>query len=179
MNNKLINATAIIAKVIEIIFWVGSALMFVGCIVILAGGETVRNLITAGIEDGSLSVIGFNINVFSADGSVNIFALIVAFIAAIICMVIGALICRNINQIFKAEKPFCNDNTQRVRRIGFYAIVIPIVEVILCIIVCIVQGVAAKVSVNLTTVFFGLVILCISQFFNHGASLEKDVDGLL
>ena len=34
-------------------------------------------------------------------------------------------------------------------------------------------------EIEFSEVLFGLVILCLSQYFSYGASLEKDVNGLL
>lgn len=33
--------------------------------------------------------------------------------------------------------------------------------------------------VNMQPIAFGLVVLCLAQFFAYGAELEHDVDGLL
>jgi hypothetical protein len=36
-----------------------------------------------------------------------------------------------------------------------------------------------ETSVNMSGIFMGIIVLCLTQFFVHGAELEKDVDGLL
>ena len=38
---------------------------------------------------------------------------------------------------------------------------------------------AVENSMDMNGVFMGIVVLCLTQFFVHGAELEKDVDGLL
>ena len=38
---------------------------------------------------------------------------------------------------------------------------------------------AVETSINFYGFFMGIVVLCLTQFFIHGAELEKDVDGLL
>ncbi len=94
-------------------------------------------------------------------------------------MGLGAMICRNINQIFKAELPFCTDNIRRVREIGIFAIAIPVTQIVISIVIGLISANTIEVSVDASTIFFGLVVLCLSQFFHYGTNLEKDVDGLL
>lgn len=179
MNKKMINITAVIAKIFEILLWLGDALMIVACIVTMAAGNFVENMLKSGIDDGTLTVTGFDINVISADGSFNTLAILFAFIAGIVGMGFGAMICRNINQIFKAEQPFCTDNIRRVREIGIFAIAIPVTQIVLSILIELIGANTIEVSVDASTIFFGLVVLCLSQFFHYGANLEKDVDGLV
>ena len=38
---------------------------------------------------------------------------------------------------------------------------------------------AVENSMDMNGVFMGIVVICLTQFFVHGAELEKDVDGLL
>ena len=37
----------------------------------------------------------------------------------------------------------------------------------------------SKFGMVITSIFMGIIVLCLTQFFVHGAELEKDVDGLL
>ena len=48
------------------------------------------------------------------------------------------------------------------------------------IIVRLVTGVeTAEISIDMGGIFMGIIVLCLTQYFVHGADLEKDVDGLL
>lgn len=179
MSKKLINITAVLAKIFEILLWLGDTLMIVAYIVTMAAGEFIENILKFRIDDGSFTVTGFDINVISADGSFNTLAILFAFIAGIVSMGLCAMICRNINQIFKAELPFCTDNIRRVREIGIFAIAIPVTQIVISIVIGLISTNTIEVSVDASTIFFGLVVLCLSQFFHYGANLEKDVDGLL
>jgi len=38
---------------------------------------------------------------------------------------------------------------------------------------------SAEISLNMGGIFKGIIVLCLTQYFVHGAELEKDVDGLL
>ena len=35
------------------------------------------------------------------------------------------------------------------------------------------------ISIDMGGIFMGIIVLCLTQYFVHGADLEKDVDGLL
>lgn len=94
-----------------------------------------------------------------------------------------AVVFRNIHLIFstsETESPFTKANVQRVRRIGELSIIAPIINAIFMVVVDLVVG-SRKVEffVNMQPIAFGLVVLCLAQFFAYGAELEHDVDGLL
>ena len=38
---------------------------------------------------------------------------------------------------------------------------------------------ALEISVDLTGIVMGILVMCLSQFFAHGVKLENDVDGLV
>lgn len=179
MNRKMIQATVIIAKIFEVLLWIGDAIMIVCCIATITASELLETLIKAGLDEGSLNITGFDIGIIMEDGSFYKAGMLLAFIAGIVGMGFGAMICRNIHQIFKEEKPFCKDNIRRVREIGIFAIAIPVTQIILSIGIGILSANTIEVSVDSATIFFGLVVLSLSQFFRYGAGLEKEVDGLV
>ena len=104
-------------------------------------------------------------------------------VAVMFCCVLMGLIFRNIYRIFRnsnTDSPFSSANIKMVRDIGIYAILIPVANILVSIIAVIVVGKDGfQASVSLMEVAFGLVVLCLSQFFAYGAQLEKDVDGLV
>ena len=67
-----------------------------------------------------------------------------------------------------------------MREIGYFSIAVPVIGLIMSVFVRLVTGVeTAEVSIDTTGIFMGIIVLCLTQFFIHGAELEKDVDGLL
>jgi hypothetical protein len=40
-------------------------------------------------------------------------------------------------------------------------------------------GGAGEISMSLSGLWIGIIMLCMSQFFAHGVALEEDVDGLV
>ena len=180
MNNKLIKVTTGFARFFEVMCWIGEAGMWVFLLAVLFGGDTVSNALAQGFDDGSITITGFNINVIAADGSLIKGALIMAIVFGIVSMVMAAMICRNIRLIFMKETPFCEDNIRMVREIGIFSIAIPVVGLILSVIAGLVFGQdTTEVNVDTINIFFGLVVLSLSQFFKYGAQLENEVDGLV
>lgn len=58
--------------------------------------------------------------------------------------------------------------------------VIPVVGLIMSMIIRLAVGVdAVEISIHMDGFIMGIIVLCLTQFFAHGAELEKDVDGLL
>ena len=67
-----------------------------------------------------------------------------------------------------------------MREIGIFSIAVPVIGLFMSFIVRLIIGVdAVESSKDMNGVFMGIIVLCLTQFFVHGAELEKDVDGLL
>ena len=94
-----------------------------------------------------------------------------------------AMIFRNLYLIIKKSNnatPFQACNIRKLREIGIFAIVVPIVGLVMSVISRLAVGVeTAETSNNFGGLIIGIVVLCIAEFFIHGIELEKDVDGLL
>ena len=67
-----------------------------------------------------------------------------------------------------------------MREIGVFAIAVPVIGLMMSVIIRLVIGVeAVETSIDMSGLFMGIIVLCLTQFFVHGAELEEDVDGLL
>ena len=104
-------------------------------------------------------------------------------IGAVIILAVMAMVFRNLHLIFKKSEngtPFQKDNIRMMKEIGIFAIFVPVIGFIMSIIVRLVTGVeTAEISIDMGGIFMGIIVLCLTQYFVHGADLEKDVDGLL
>lgn len=184
---KKLNKTVIrLSCIAEVFLWIGTAVML---------GLFIASLIVPDklgfmLESGSLTISGFNIATVDAAGNAIPRAVTVCTFAGILIMPLSAMIARNIHLIFQTAAgatafsqgvtPFQKDNVRMVREIGIFSIAIPAVELLVSVIAQLYVGnVQAEYSVNLNGVFFGLVILCLSQFFAYGVSLQEEVDGLV
>ena len=64
--------------------------------------------------------------------------------------------------------------------IGIFAIAIPVIGLFVSFIARLVIGSeATEISIDMSGIFMGIIVLCLTQFFAHGVELENDVDGLL
>ena len=117
------------------------------------------------------------------NGSIDMKALFLFGIGAVIILSLMAMVFRNLNLIIKKSEgstPFQADNIRMLKEIGIFSFSIPLVGLIMSIVCRLILGVdAVETSINFYGFFMGIVVLCLTQFFIHGAELEKDVDGLL
>lgn len=108
-------------------------------------------------------------------------------ITTIILLSVMAMIFRNLHLIFKKSEnasPFQKDNVRMMKEIGYFSISIPVIGLFMSFVCDLVLHLAldaelVETSVNMSGIFMGIIVLCLTQFFVHGAELEKDVDGLL
>lgn len=189
---KMNKAIMIIAKIAEVLNWVGAAVMLVCTIIVSCKKTGFLNVLEQINEEPitEMTISGFSISVLNNTGSYSITALIIFFIVGIISALTMAMIFRNCYLILrttegktwfaKGETPFQPDNIRMVREIGIFSIALPVIQIIISIIARIIIGVDnVEIGVQFTGFVFGLVALCLSQYFSYGAELESDVEGLV
>lgn len=188
---RLNKAVIIIAKICEIAHWVAAGILAVMIAVTAAGRmQFLKYLSDVDIASKEVSSNGFTIGLIDSTGKLIPGALILFFITILLVCILMAMIFRNVYLIFKTSEgetkfsqgktPFQKDNIRMVREIGIFCIAIPVVELIVSVIARIVLPVGVvETSVEMTGVFMGLVVLCLSQFFAYGMELQEDVDGLV
>lgn len=180
--NNLDKATRILAKLVEVIHWIGVVCMLVCLALTLLFGADAVAVVPS--DYGAVSsVYGFDLITVNTAGELNMTALRLLLTGGVILLGLMALVFRNVFLIMKSSEqgsPFQADNVRRVRKIGILLIVGPIVSLNLSILARLILGPeTAEVSVGLESFLIGLVVLCLSRFFARGMELETDVDGLL
>lgn len=189
-GNKLNKALSIISKIMEIAHWIAAGFSALLALVSLLDKEFVNEVVADG--GAELVCYGFEMNVLTQTGEINYFAVTMAFIGMIFSCSLMALIFRNLDIILttimgkykraKSSSPFQKDVVKRVRKIGFFAIAMPVVGLIFSAVITIVSlisGISTDVVVSFDGVIIGLICICLSQIFAYGTSLEEEVDGLL
>ena len=176
----------VITKILEVFHWVGTALMLAAAVCSAAAPDWVKYFVGFDAKDccgANLEVYGFEVNVPVAGGNVNMTFFLIFGIGATMILAVMAMVFRNLHLIFKKSEdatPFQKDNIRMMREIGIFAIAVPVIGFIMSVVVRLVTGVeAAEISIDMGGIFMGIIVLCLTQFFVHGADLEKDVDGLL
>ena len=191
----------IITKILEVFHWVGAVLMVAATVCSVAAPNWVKyfvgfdakeccgaNLEVYGFDakeccGANLEVYGFEVNAPVVNGNTDMTSFMLFGIGAVIILTVMAMVFRNLHLIFKKsenETPFQKDNIRMMKEIGIFSIAVPVIGFIMSVIVRLVTGVeTAEISIDMGGIFMGIIVLCLTQYFVHGAELEKDVDGLL
>lgn len=183
---KINKLGSIITKVLEVFHWVGTALMAAAAVCSVAAPQWVGYFVGFDAKEccgAELNVYGFEVLAPVVNGEVDMTAFLVFSIGAVVILSLMAMVFRNLYLIFKKSEnatPFQKDNIRMMKEIGIFSIAVPVVGLAMSVIARIVLGVdAVETSVNQGGIFMGIIVLCLTQYFIHGAELEKDVDGLL
>ncbi len=180
--NKIALATA---KIMEILHWLGAAVLLLVAIFSAAAGEWFGSLLSQGVAEqgNTISVYGFEVAILNAQNQINTTTLLLFSIAAVIIFSLMAMCFRNVYLIIKKSQnstPFQKDNIRMIRELGIFFIAMPVVGLLASGIIRLITGVdAAETAVNLSGFAIGILFLCLTQFFAHGMELEEDVDGLV
>ena len=176
----------IITKILEVFHWVGTILMAAATVCSVAAPNWVKYFVRFDAKEccgANLEVYGFEVNAPVVNGNTDITSFMLFGIGAVIILAVMAMVFRNLHLIFKKSEngtPFQKDNIRMMKEIGIFAIAVPVIGLIMSIIVRLVTGVeTAEISIDMGGIFMGIIVLCLTQYFVHGADLEKDVDGLL
>lgn len=181
MDHKLGRATTILSKLAEVAHWIGAVSMVVGFVLLVVMGE--KAIVPGSQAQGTVSAYGFEVEVASAAGALDMAALEAFMIVGAIILALMAMVFRNINLILKNSErasPFQPDNVRMVREIGYFLIAQPVVGFLGSMVVRLVATAAeVNTNVSLGSIIIALVVLSLSQIFAQGMALETDVDGLL
>lgn len=178
-SSKLRDVTAVFAKIMEVIGWIGAVVTVISFAVILIFRDYIEANHGDEISITNFSAPGYNMENLTGSNFVPVMLVLLAFV--FVTGVLMIVLFRSVNQVFKTtntDSPFAMINVKRIKRIGYIAISFPIIKVIVNIVLAVMVK-SAVVGVEASEILFGLIILCLSQYFAYGASLEKDVNGLL
>lgn len=175
----------ILTKILEVFHWVAVGLMSLAAVFSFAAPQWLKFVVdvNALLEDPEVSVYGFEVTAVNAADQIDYTTLCLFAIGAVIVFVLMALIFRNLHLIIKTAEtasPFHNSNIRRLKQIGILSICIPLAGLLMSILIRLVAGVdAVEISLDQSGIVMGIIVLCLTQYFIHGAKLEQDVDGLV
>ncbi len=190
---KSVNRAAIIlTKILEVLHWFTAAVMAVVLIASAASANWLEEILQkgSGTLGDTLTTYGFEMNVVYSDGKINMTAILLFSICAVIILSLMAMVFRNVNLILKTtlgktkfskgQTPFQKDNTRMVREIGIFFISVPVISFVMSVIVRAVLGVDnAEISVDFQNLIIGIIVLCLSQSFAYGNELQDQADETL
>lgn len=185
---NLTKFTLCLSKVTEILCWIGAGAAGLTAIFSLVmkdwlEGFMAHSMTLPEYAAGSLNLV--LVNGYPSAASVTFSALLGVVLASL-----GAMIFRNVYLILKTAQgetkfskgktPFQKDVTRMLREIGIFLISISGVELLWNVGMRFLLGVDnVELGVELDSVVIGLMVICLSQFFDYGTQLQQDVDGLL
>lgn len=176
----------VITKILEVFHWVGTALMFAATVCSAVAPKYIGLFVGLDTKEccgTNLEVYGFEVNAPTVNGSVDMKAFMLFGIVATVILILMAMVFRNLHLIFKnsaSGTPFQKDNIRMMKEVGIFAIAVPVIGLVMSVIARLIMGVeVVEISIDMGGIFTGIIILCLTQYFIHGAELEKDVDGLL
>lgn len=180
---QLDKAVSILAKGLELLHWLGSAVAVVLFVMSFAAQPLLTELLASA---GTFSCYGIEIHPV-INGSVHFGVVRMGLTGFLLALGLMAMVFRNLYLIAKTargktwfsegETPFQKNIVRMVREIGIFFIAVQAVGMLVATITHLCFGV--EVINNLTGLLIGLVMLYLSQIFARGTQLQNDVDGLL
>lgn len=182
--------TLIVAKIAEVLHWCLAAIMLVIAFIAIKRPDSLNGWLNNPIlsNDTNLSCYGFEAAVVGADGAIQPGAALFFALGSVVVLSLMAMVFRNVYLILKTAKgktwfakgntPFQKNIVRMFREIGIFFISVSVMTLISEIVVNFTGGELSS-GFNYLSCFIGLVFLCISEFFNYGTRLEKDLDGLV
>ena len=175
-------ATRIIARIAEIAHIVGACIMAVLLVCCIFAPNMAEEMVV-GDPAGENAIYGFHFTLTGVDGAVDRASMIIFAVTVVILFVMMALVFHSVYRIIKTSEggtPFRPENVRLLRRIGFLAIGVPVVGIVMSIVGRLVVGPDfAETSTDFGGVFTGLLVLWLTQVFTRGAELEQDAEGLI
>lgn len=176
-KNNILTIGKVVAKIMEIVSWMGVAVMLFAAVAGIVNTEWMRlNL----IADSGISMNGLEMELNENASLASVIILLLGGAAGLVTMV---LMFRNLHKtLATAENGVCftKENVTRIERIGWLSILMPVIGFVTSVLAKLFGGPdALEISVDLTGAVMGIMVLCLSQFFAHGVKLENDVDGLV
>ncbi len=176
-NNNILKIGKVLSRIVEIICYVGLAVMLIAFV---AGIINTEWMTLNMLPDSSISMNGVDMQLGENASLVSILIVLVGGAAGFAVM---AFLFRTLHKVLStADEGVCfrAENVARIERIGWLSILMPVIGFVTSVLVKIFGGPdAMEISVDLTGVVMGILVLCLSQFFAHGVKLENDVDGLV
>lgn len=178
-DQKLLKFGKTATRIIEIICWAGVAITLICAIAGIIDTAFVENHL---IADASITVNG--VQIATADGShdFSMAAVLAALLGGCAALVLIALMFRNLYHVLASAEtgsPFQPANVQRLERIGWLAIAVPVITLVLSVVFRLLGVDEVELSFSLTDLIMGVLVLILSRFFAYGVSLQNDVDGMV
>lgn len=182
--------TLILAKIAEVLHWCLATIMLVVAFIAIRRPDSLTSWINNPMLRGetNLSCYGFEVTVVGTNGAIQPAAALFFALGSVVVLSLMAMVFRNVYLILKTAKgqtwfakgntPFQKNTVRMFREIGIFFISVSFITLVSEIVASLTGGELTS-GFNSLSCFIGLVFLCVSEFFNYGTRLEKDLDGLV
>lgn len=176
---KMLKVGKVLTKIIEIVCYAGVALCAAGMIWALVSPDT----LIPQYQEGNVTIYGSDFDLTAPEMKNPQALMIVMLLTGVVSSVVMALTFRKANGIIvKAIEgaPFQACTVKWMKEIGYLSIALPLIGFVGSVIAFLAGGMpTSEIMLNLDGFVTGVLILCLTQVFAHGAQLQQDVDGLL
>lgn len=177
-------AAAIVSKIIQIVYEITAICFLVGAAFILVNPGDLK------AEPGkafSLPVGGLNfssstVNLYSVNGTVSIAGVVLYLLYGCLNAAMFALAFRNVHRVLhssQSESPFRMENVRLLRHSGFLFFGTVIAQFLFGLLGLLVRNMSVGVTVDMSGIVTGILVLCLSQIFAQGVQMQEDIDGLV
>jgi len=183
--NGIQKAAKIFTKIMEVGHWVAVGLMSAAGILAAVAPQWLKYVmdVESLAQETEVSAYGFAVNATDGAGHINYTTVVLFALGATVVFALMALAFRNLHLIIKRSEhatPFSDENINSLKWISRFSILVPLVGLVMSAVIHLVVGEnAAEISLDQSGIVMGIIVLCLTQYFIHGAQLEKEVDGLV
>lgn len=177
----------VLARVFEVIGWLGVAMMVISFLVGIIDPEVISVMSDTDAAGAKVYVpmvsgaLG-QMEIMNSDGTLHQGLYLLYTAAGAAELALTALVFRRIWQIIKlswASTPFQRPVVDKVKQIGWLFIAVPLVTVAVSLVGFVAFWPEYSFVVDVGGIITGVIVLALSQIFAYGVKLEDDVEGLL
>ena len=177
----------VLAHIAEVLMWLSAAIMAIGFLASLIDPEAISVMLDTGVAGAKIALpmvpgaLGRMV-ITGPDKELTMGTYMLYTGAAVIELPLAALVFRRIWQIIKlswASTPFQKPVVDKVKQIGWLFIAAPLVTVAVSLVNFVINWPELSITVDMTSIITGVIVLALSQIFAYGVKLEDDVEGLL
>ena len=176
-NNQILKVGKTVSKILEIICWIGVAALLFTAVAGIVNPEWMTQKL---ISDSGISMNGIEMEL---NENASLASVVIILLGGVAGFIVLAILFHNLHKVLStADEGVCfrAENITRIERIGWLSITMPVIGFVTSVLAKLFGGPdALEISIDLTGVVMGILVLCLSQFFAHGVKLENDVDGLV
>ena len=177
----------VLARIFEVIMWIGAAAMALSFLLGIAAPGAVAEAVDAGAAERKLTMVMTpgalgRMDITGPDGTLRLGLYLLYTAAGAAELALTASVFRRIWQIIRmswGSTPFQRPVVKKVRQIGWLFIAAPLVTVAVSLAGFVSFWPEYSFVVDVSGIITGVIVLALSQIFAYGVKLEDDVEGLL